>query len=252
MKNILCLALIIMISIECKEPTTPVSPKITKQEKQLIKVSKAHTNIVIDGKADEPIWETQKWYPLDQLWLGNPYTEVDLSGKYKLTWTNEALYLLAEIKDDILLDTEKDPLVAWWNDDCLEIFIDEDNSGGNHQFTHNAFAYHIALDGNVVDMSPKEKGKLYNSHLESKRITTGNTSIWEVKILVFDDSYNDDNKNSTVELKPNKRIGFALAYCDNDNSNERESFIGSIAVAGEDKNQGYIDANIFGTLLLIE
>jgi hypothetical protein len=101
-------------------------------------------------------------------------------------------------------------------------------------------------------MSPKEKGKLYNSHLESKRITTGNTSIWEVKILVFDDSHNDDNKNSTVELKPNKRIGFALAYCDNDNSNERENFIGSIAVAGEDKNQAYIDANIFGTLLLIE
>jgi hypothetical protein len=85
MKNILCLALIIMISIGCKEPITPVSPKITKQEKQLIKVSKSHTNIVIDGKADEPIWETQKWYPLDQLWLGNPYTEVDLSGKYQLT-----------------------------------------------------------------------------------------------------------------------------------------------------------------------
>jgi hypothetical protein len=101
-------------------------------------------------------------------------------------------------------------------------------------------------------MSPGKTGKLYNSHLESKRIATGNTSIWEVKILVFDDSYNDDNKNSTVELKPNKRIGFALAYCDNDNSNERENFIGSIAVAGEDKNQAYIDANIFGTLLLIE
>tara|TARA_B100000809_G_scaffold156285_1_gene153597 strand:+ start:2319 stop:2624 length:306 start_codon:yes stop_codon:yes gene_type:complete len=101
-------------------------------------------------------------------------------------------------------------------------------------------------------MSPKKKGKLYHSHLESKRITDGNTSIWEVKILIFDDSYNDDNKNSTVELKPNKHIGFALAYCDNDNSDIRDNFIGSIAIAGEDKNQGYINTNIFGTLLLIE
>ncbi|WP_415191848.1 sugar-binding protein [Psychroserpens sp.] len=53
-----------------------------------------------------------------------------------------------------MLEKEKDPLVADWNDDNLEIFMDEDNSGSNHQFTHNAIAYHIALDENVVDMSP--------------------------------------------------------------------------------------------------
>ena len=33
-----------------------------------------------------------------------------------------------------------------------EIFIDEDNSGGNHQFNFNAFAYHIALDNQAVDI----------------------------------------------------------------------------------------------------
>ena len=46
-------------------------------------------------------------------------------------------------------------------------------------------------------------------------------------------------------------MGFALAYCDNDNSKERENFIGSVYVDGEDKNRGWIDANIFGTLKLI-
>ena len=167
-----------------------------------------------------------------------------------MAWTEDALYLLSEIKDDQLRDVYKDPLKNWWDEDCLEIFIDEDNSGGEHQYNHNAFAYHIDLEGNVVDVTPKKEGKLYNSHIESKRVTTGNTTIWEVKILLFDDSYIEDGKNSPVKLVTNKNIGFALAYCDNDNSEHRENFIGSIFVEGTDKDRGWKDANIFGTLLL--
>ena len=227
------------------------APKSIKILKQLIKVKHTDISPKIDGIANEAIWNNTSWYQMDELWLGSPYTSEDFQGRYKLTWTADALYLLAEIKDDILIDTYEDPLKAWWDDDCLEIFIDEDNSGGTHQFTHNAFAYHIALDGNVVDMSPKKQGKIYNSHIESKRVTTGNTSIWEVKISLFDDTYVDDKSNSTVRLEANKNIGFALAYCDNDTSTTRENFIGSIAVEGQDKNQGYINADIFGTLLLV-
>lgn len=226
--------------------------KQVKPLKQLIKVKKAQTNPIIDGVANEPIWNISAWHSLDQLWLGDNYTTDDFQGRYKLTWTNEALYLLAEIQDDKLIDSNEDPLVAWWDDDCLEIFIDEDNSGGEHQYNHNAFAYHIALDGNVVDMSPEKVGKLYNSHIESKLKTKGNTSIWEVKISLFDDTYKDDQTNSVLKLEANKNIGFALAYCDNDNSKTRENFIGSIAVEGENKNRGWIDANIFGTLLLTD
>ena len=226
--------------------------KSNKPIKQLIEVKKAKINPTIDGIANEAIWSAAEWQPLNQLWLGNAYTSEDFQGNYKLTWTNDALYLLAKIKDDKLIDTNADPLVAWWDDDCLEIFIDEDNSGGNHQFTHNAFAYHIALDGNVVDMSPEKKGKLYNSHIESKRVTTGNTSIWEVKISLFADSYNDNTDNNPVVLQANKNIGFALAYCDNDTSKNRENFIGSIKVKGDDKNRGWIDSNIFGTLILTD
>ena len=225
--------------------------KPNKPIKQLIAVKKAKVNPTIDGIANEAIWNNSQWYQLNQLWLGEQYSEEDFQGRYKLTWTKDALYLLAEIKDDVLVDHNDEPLLAWWDDDCLEIFIDEDNSGGNHQFTHNAFAYHIALDGNVVDMSPDKKGKLYNSHIQSKRVTIGNTSIWEVKILLFDASYDESGNNSPVSLLANKNIGFALAYCDNDTSKTRENFIGSIAVYGDDKNRGWIDANIFGSLVLV-
>lgn len=221
-----------------------------KHINQLITVKKAKTNPVIDGKADDDIWSNTIWLPLDELWLGDTYSNEDFSGRYKLSWSEDALYLLAEIKDDILVDNHTDPLIAWWDDDCLEIFIDEDNSGGEHQYNHNAFAYHVSLDGNVVDMSTEKVGKLYNSHIQSKRITTGNKTLWEVKISLFNDTYKDDAENSPEKLYPGKVIGFALAYCDNDTSKERENFIGSVYVEGKDKNRGWIDANIFGTLKL--
>ena len=222
----------------------------SKPIKQLIEVYHTTTAPVLDGKANEEIWKKSEWHKLDQRWLGNPYSEKDFSGKYKLAWTEDALYLLAEIQDDKLVDFYEDPLTTWWDDDCLEIFIDEDNSGGEHQFNHNAFAYHIALDGNIVDMSTKKEGKLYNSHVQSKIKTEGNTTIWEVKVSLYDDSYDDDDKNYPVKLHTNKNVGFALAYCDNDSSKNRENFIGSVYVEGDDKNRGWIDANIFGTLIL--
>ncbi|MEN0006928.1 MAG: sugar-binding protein, partial [Bacteroidota bacterium] len=90
-----------------------------------------------------------------QRWLGEPYTDEDFSGRYKLTWSEDFIYILAEIQDDTLIDIHEDGLDRYWDDDCLEIFIDEDHSGGNHQYSHNAFAYHIALDGKVVDIVGK-------------------------------------------------------------------------------------------------
>lgn len=221
-----------------------------KKDKTPTPVKFATETITIDGNADEAIWKSAKWIPLNQLWIGDAYTSDDFEGRYKLAWKQDALYLLAEIKDDTLKDIYKDPLKNWWDEDCLEIFVDEDNSGGNHQFNNNAFAYHIDLEGNVVDVDYTKQGILYNSHATSKRQTKGNTTIWEVKILLFNDSYSEANKNSPVVLSAGKKIGFALAYCDNDNSEHRENFIGSEFVEGNDKDRGWIDANIFGTLEL--
>lgn len=229
-----------------------IAQEASKIDHQIIEVKKSSISPIIDGVASEAIWQMSNWFPIDQLWLGEPFEKEDFSGRYKLTWTETALFLLAEITDDVLLDKTKDPLTAWWDDDCLEIFIDEDNSGGNHQFNHNAFAYHVALDGNVVDMSTEKKGKLYNSHITSKRITKGTISMWEVKILLYNDTFQDDTDNQAIHLRINKKLGFALAYCDNDKSEHRENFIGSVYVKGPEKNRGWIDANIFGTLLLTE
>jgi len=184
--------------------------------------------------------------------LGRPYEHDDFNGRYKLNWDENHLYLLVEIVDDSIYDRVQEPLKLWWNDDSIQVFLDEDNSGGLHQQSHNAFGYHISLDGNVVDLSPTKEPTLYNEHILSKRSSEGNLSTWEMAIKIYDDTYAEGIKNGAKTLKVNKKIGFALAYCDNDESTERENFIGSVFVPGEDKNQAWINADIFGTILLTD
>ncbi|MDT7832868.1 sugar-binding protein [Flavobacteriaceae bacterium S356] len=213
-------------------------------------VEKSKGVITVDGIASEKIWQSVPWLPIDQVWLGNPVSPDDFSGKYKLSWSEDALYVLVEVKDDVLLDRFENPLERWWDEDCVEIFIDEDNSGGDHQFNHNAFAYHIDLKGNVVDIIAKDTPKLFNDHIASKRITSGNTSIWEFKISLFSDTFIYGQPAQSISLYDGKKIGFAIAYCDNDSSDQRENFIGSVVVEGEDKDRGWKDAGIFETIQL--
>ncbi len=238
-------ALFAMLLLSCNE----VKKKV---DHQIIEVGKTSRSPILDGKSTENSWDLAQWHPLDQNWIGKPYQHDDFNGRYKLLWDENALYLLVEVEDDVIYDHNKDPLKLWWNDDCVEVFVDEDNSGGLHQFNHNAFAYHVALDGNVVDLGSDSQPHLYNENVQSERLTEGPISTWEMSIKMFDSKFTDAKANIPVKLSADKKIGFALAYCDNDGSTERENFIGSVFVPGEDKDQGWIDADIFGTLVLRE
>jgi len=239
-----------MIGCKNNNQTQLKKENSNKTNHQEILVAKRVDTILIDGIANEKTWKESTWLPIDQVWMGKPVDSTDFSGRYKLSWSKEALYVMAEIKDDFLVDKIKNPLERWWDEDCVEIFIDEDNSGGNHQFNHNAFAYHVDTYGNVVDIIARDTPKLFNDHIESKRVTLGNKSIWEFHINLYRDSFKYDKLNQIIQLKANKKIGFAIAYCDNDTSETRENFFGSVVVNGKDKNRGWIDATIFGTIVL--
>ena len=214
----------------------------------------------IDGRAAERTWGDAEWRNIDKHILGEYPERQDFAGRYKLLWDESHLYLLAEISDDVLFDRHADPLLRYWDDDCLEIFIDEDGSGGNHQFDYNAFAYHIALDNQAVDIGGRlENGSpeyvLLNDHIDSqwrRQERQPHTVLWEVAIKVFDDSFQPGKTSQPVSLTAGKTMGFMLAYCDNDGSDEREHFVGShdIEPVNGDKNLGYIDAGVFGTIRL--
>ncbi|MCC2606711.1 CBM9 family sugar-binding protein [Planctobacterium marinum] len=210
---------------------------------------------VIDGQVDE-LWQQAPWWPLDNHILGDIPDKADFSGRFKLLWDEGKLYLLAEIQDDVLADHYPNPKTQYWDDDCLEIFIDSDASGGNHLYTHNAFAYHIALDNQVADIGENRGAGensvvLLNHHLKSRWQRTDSEPypvIWEVAMNLYPDAYSDAHPLPPLALKSHQDIGFMLAYCDADGQGYREHFYGSTAIqpVDGDKNLGYINADVFG------
>jgi hypothetical protein len=208
--------------------------------------------VEVDGVTDA-VWQQAEWRDIGYRWLGPEYTDTDFQGRFKVAWTEEKLYLLVEIRDDVLFDSHRDPLVQYWDDDCLEIFIDEDYSGGDHQFNHNAFAYHVSLDNQAIDIGADERPRNYSQHVESEWKQLGDRIVWEVAIDIYDDTYVDDaDTNVPVTLHGGKTMGLMVAYCDNDGSELRESFVGSESVPTGPKDRGWIDAGLFGALELVE
>lgn len=209
--------------------------------------------ITIDGIADEEIWHDARWQELTHRWLGPEYTAEDFQGRYKVVWKTDKLYILGEFTDDVLIDSHRDPLVQYWDDDCLEIFLDEDFSGGDHQYNHNAFAYHMSLDNQAIDIGADRQARNYSHHVESRWKQQGNKITWELAIDIYTDEYVDDSDiNRPISLSAGKVMGLMIAYCDNDGSELRENFIGSEFVADGPKDRGWIDAGLFGALVLTE
>ena len=214
---------------------------------------KAAQPLTIDGVADEAIYTEAKWQEVGNLWLGPEYSAQDFQGRYKVVWTVNKIYILGEFVDDTLIDNHRDPLVQYWDDDCLEIFLDEDFSGGEHQYNHNAFTYHMSLDNQAIDIGTDKQARNYSHHVESRWKQQGNKIVWELAIDIYADGYVDDaDTNVPVELSANKVIGLMIAYCDNDGSELRENFIGSESVPEGPKDRGWIDAGLFGSLVLVE
>ncbi len=216
------------------------------------KAPKAATAPVIDGIANDAAWNDAAWVPISNVYIGNPVTPDDFSGRYKIVWTEDRLYLLAEITDDILRDVNSPALTNYWEDDCLELFLDEDKSGGPHEFSYNAFAYHMAINNiDVADMGADRQPHLFNDHITSAKTQSGTTYTWEVSVKVFGDNFVYGLNNTPLTLNEGKVMGFNLAYCDNDKLQTRENFIGSRYLEKSIANQGYITADVFATLELV-
>jgi len=121
-----CLALLFVLPVAAYEaPRADIAPSI-------------------DGKMNDTAWKQAEWQRIDHFILGEATNQEDFSGRFKIVWTPERLFVLALISDDVLLDRTADPLERYWEDDLFEILLDEDASGGPHHTSYNAFAYHIS------------------------------------------------------------------------------------------------------------
>jgi len=212
---------------------------------------------VIDGIANEDCWKFATWAFINHPFDGKTSIpdSADFYGRYKIVWDASRVYVLMEITDDKLRDDRANPTDRYWDDDCAEFFFDEDNTPEGHECgvnAFNAFAYHIAAvardknnytngsilpfdDPNAVnhvidlgaDCNTNNAINL-NDHVGVKIVQDGNKYTWELEFKIFDKNYNQNSSNNVpVILTPNKVMGFAIAYCDND-TGVRDNMIGSI------------------------
>jgi hypothetical protein len=189
-----------------------------------------------------------------------------------VVWTAERLYILAEIIDDIIYTPAAVPTQSPEKNDCLELFIDENASGGTRTSDggNNFFTYHMNFDGvNVADWTGQNV--LRNSHLKYKiNETAAPLYIWEIEMKVFNSSYplNStpavDPADTLVTLTEGKKMGFAAAYCDNDKDahsgnstqiGDRDHFIGSMFVKGStdnERNVAYQNSEQYAKMYLVK
>ena len=212
--------------------------------------------VTIDGQATEECWAKAEWHAIDQVWIpwAEKMKEGDFSGRFKVSWDVNYLYVLVEVVDDSLSDDHSNPLQNWWDDDCLELFIDENRSKGDHERNNNAFAYHVSLFYDAVDLNSAGQGINYKNNIEVDMDTIGvHTYLWEFAVKNYDASFSIYNPEaSRVYLHHNKNMGFAIAYCDNDEKTTRENFIGSMVMNPATANEMYRNANYFGLMVLVD
>jgi hypothetical protein len=209
--------------------------------------------VEVDGCSKDAVWAAQDWYSLNYRWMGANPDSADYYGRFKLAWDADYLYLLVEVTDDSLSPTLANGLPNYWKGDYVEVFLDEDQSGGNHQYNHQAFAYHVSTEGHAIDQSTQQEPIFFDDHVTVMRTREGNRYLWEMAIKVYDDQYDEDSAdNVPVELTAQKTIGFSLAYGDNDGNNSRENFMGSRETHGANNDAGYINADVFGSVVLVE
>lgn len=223
-------------------------------QKDTIFAVQSLTPVVIDGQSNDACWEKAVWKPINQVWIpyGAKMAAGDFEGKFKLAWDSLYLYLLVEVVDDMLSDDHPNPTTNFWDDDCVEVFVDENRSMGDHERNNNAFAYHISLKYDAIDLNASGAGVNYKNNVIVRMDTIGtNKYLWEIAIKNYSASFTLSNPEaSRVKLTPNKLMGFSVAYCDNDQATTRENFIGSMVMTAATANDSYKNANYFGPVLL--
>ncbi len=238
-----------------------------------VKTPKLENVPTVDGLSDDACWEGAKWQTIDQVWIdyGIPVESDDYTGRYKVAWseTENVLYFVVEITDDIFIDGYEYPGGGYYNYDIVEVFIDEDKSGGLHAYeteeinAENAFSYHIVVDAPedgevnsefvVCDIGAAGTMNYAGHFPELALRKNGNQYTWEFSLAVYDDTYDHgDPEASRVTLTEDKIIGLSLAYCDNDAPDGiRDNFFGSVWVPAEEYNDHWMNADGYGTIELI-
>ncbi len=108
-------------------------------------VRPADQTIIIDGQADDA-WTVAQSYPFQHVINGTVSGTSDLSGKFKVLWDDNYMYLLATVTDDTRI-APVDPATCAHCNDSIELYFDGDN-GKTSGYEDDDFQYVFVYGGN--------------------------------------------------------------------------------------------------------
>ena len=138
----------------------------------------------------------------------------DFSAQWKGLFDDTNLYLLVEVNDDSKIN---DSGADWYKDDCVEIFIDGDNSKGTTYDGQNDFLLGFRWNDEVIQLGVNSVNK--TTDIAFSMYSTDVGYNLEVSIPW-----------STIGVAPvaGNKIGFDIAIDDDDDGGDRECAVASI------------------------
>ncbi len=189
-------------------------------------IRKASQAPVIDGTAED-LWSEAHQYKIGNVIYSPVSSDQDFSAYYKAIWDEDNLYLLVDVTDDSL----KNDSDEFWRDDCVEVFIDADNSKSDSYDGYDG-QYHF------------DWGKISPT---MDRFQHGNTANIKFAMVTTENGYRTEIKFpwSTVGIKPSAGalIGLDVHVNDDDDGDDRDT---KITWHGEEDN-AWQNPRAFGT-----
>ncbi|MGB2864719.1 MAG: sugar-binding protein [Sedimentisphaerales bacterium] len=169
-------------------------------------IRKVSRPVAIDGRADD-LWSESRENKIGNVVYLPPSNDEDLSASYKAMWDEKNLYLLVDVTDDSL----KNDSDEFWLDDCVEVFVDADNSKSD-SYGNNDYQFHFGW----AEANPS-MGESQHNQTEGVEFAVGRA----------DAGYRIEIKFpwTTLGVEPSagKKIGLDVHVNDDDDGGDRDT-----------------------------
>ncbi|HCO94121.1 MAG TPA: hypothetical protein DIU00_09250 [Phycisphaerales bacterium] len=179
-----------------------------KQSQVSVGFRKVSRPVVIDGRADD-LWSESRRYKIGNEIYSPPSNDEDFSASYKAMWDEKNLYILVDVTDDIL----KNDSDEFWLDDCVEVFVDADNSKSS-SYGSNDYQYFFEWADANPGLGESRQGR--TSGVEFATVQTDSGYRMEIKLPW-----------STLGVEPSAgtKVGLDVHVNDDDDGGDRDTKI---------------------------
>jgi hypothetical protein len=169
-------------------------------------IKKASGPVVVDGKA-EALWSQAREYKIGNVIYLPPSNDEDFSASYKALFDDKNLYVLVNVTDDSLKNDSSD----FWLDDCVEVFVDADNSKSG-SYGEDDYQFHFGWDETNPSMGESHHNKTDGVDFAVGRADAG----YRVEIKL---------PWATLGVKPSvgTKIGLDVHVNDDDDGGDRDT-----------------------------